>query len=88
MENFIQHKIIEIQTLSDYLIKLIFDDNSDYIFDLKEYFTVDSVFNSLKDINKFNNVRITDNGRALEFPDELDFCSDSLWMKANKIFYY
>jgi hypothetical protein len=43
------------------------------------------VFTKLSDPQYFAQVRITDRGRAIEWPDELDFCADALWLECQKL---
>jgi Protein of unknown function (DUF2442) len=41
------------------------------------------VFNALADPAFFARARISEGGRSLEWPGELDFCADALWFKAH-----
>jgi hypothetical protein len=83
MKNEYWHKINKIERLNDYNLELFFNDNTKLLFDLSPYFHKDSVFNQLMDKQLFNQVQISDDGRSLIFPNELDFCADSLWLKAH-----
>jgi hypothetical protein len=83
MNNEYWHKIIKIELLDDYKINLIFNDSTNYKFDLNKYFHEGSVFLKIKNKQLFNQVRISNDGRALVFPNEIDFCADSLWLKAH-----
>ena len=77
------HRIIKFEILNDYFLKLFFNDDSVLLFNISDYFKNESIFNILKDKNLFNEVKIADDGRSLIFPYELDFCADSLWLKAH-----
>ena len=83
MNNEYWHKITKIEILEDYKINLNFDDSTTLVFDLKNYFHKGSVFQILKKKHYFNDAKISKDGRSLEFPYELDFCADSLWLKAH-----
>jgi hypothetical protein len=41
------------------------------------------VFRAFADPAFFAQVRIGENGRSLEWPDELDFCADALWFEVH-----
>ena len=81
MQDFI--RILEIKPQDDYIVKIDFNDGAIVYLDLKKYFLPNSIFLSLQDIDIFRKVKIARNGRALEFPFELDFCADSLHEMAN-----
>lgn len=83
MNNEYWHKIIKIEPLEEYKVNLIFDDSTSYEFDLTPYFHPGSVFLNIKNMQLFSQVQISNDGRALVFPFELDFCTDSLWLKAH-----
>jgi hypothetical protein len=74
--------ITNVEPLSNFIVKIIFADEKVIFFDLKPFFHQGSVFLPLNDISLFNQVKISRNGRSLEFPFNLDFCADSLWLKA------
>jgi len=42
------------------------------------------VFAKLSDPRLFSQVRIGERGRSLEWPDDLDFCADALWLDCRK----
>ncbi len=77
-------KILNIKVLDEYKLEVKFSDNKIYEFDLKIYFTNDSVFLILKDYNLFKRVQISNDGRSIVFPYNLDFCADALRLKASK----
>jgi hypothetical protein len=83
MKNEYWHKINKIEKLNDYNLELFFNDNTKLLFDLSNYFHNDSVFNLLMDKQLFNQVQISEDGRSLIFPNDLDFYADSLWLKAH-----
>ena len=39
------------------------------------------IFSPLSDPEFFNQARIGEGGHSLEWPGELDFCADALWLK-------
>ena len=73
--------ITKTEPLSDYVVNITFDDGKIMKFDLKPFFHEKSVFNPLQNFELFNQVKMSRNGRSLEFPMNLDFCADSLWLK-------
>ncbi|OGU17703.1 MAG: hypothetical protein A2X61_04345 [Ignavibacteria bacterium GWB2_35_12] len=83
MNTFNWHIITKVKPLNDFRVKIEFNDGSSYILDITPYFKPDSIFNNLKDKNTFEKVEIRDDGRSLVFPEEIDLCADSLWLKAH-----
>jgi len=81
------HRIINVKPLEGNIVRIKFDDNSYFDFDLNSYIYSGSVFESLRSDDIFNKVSIAQDGRALEFPGGLDFCADSLWLKAHSLEY-
>ena len=77
------HKITKATPAQNKIVNIEFTDNTIYSFDLKPFIKKGNVFEVLEDDSIFNKVKIGENGRSLEFPNELDFCADSLWLKAH-----
>ena len=77
------HKIMNAIPTQNKIVNIEFTDNTTYSFDLKPFIKTGNVFEILEDDSIFNKVKIAEDGRSLEFPNELDFCADSLWLKAH-----
>ena len=69
-------KAIDVKTLEDYQIEILFDNNEKKIFDVKPYFKFKK-FQELRDIKKFNTVRIA--GLSIEWENGADICPDELY---------
>ena len=72
-------KIIEVQVLDDYIIRLKFADGVSGEVDLS-YLAGNGVFTSWNRYKNFKNVTIV-NGRWLSWSDEIDLDADSLYLK-------
>ena len=73
------YKIIHVNVLQDYKIKLKFDDGQQGIVDLS-HLVGKGVFSSWNDYNTFQNVKIGTSGE-LVWSDQIDICPDSLYLK-------
>jgi len=77
------HRISKAIPSSNRVVTLEFSDQTVYNFDLKPFIKKGNVFENLLDDDIFFKVQIGAKGRSLEFPNEIDFCADSLWLKAH-----
>lgn len=75
-------KAIDVKVLNDYTLEITFDNNEKKIFDVKPYFKF-KLFEELKDINKFNSVKIS--GLSIEWENGADICPDELYTNSVKI---
>ena len=73
------YKIIHVNVLQDYKIKLKFDDGQQGIVDLS-HLVGKGVFSSWNDYNTFQNVKIGSSGELM-WSDQIDICPDSLYLK-------
>lgn len=69
-------KAIDVKVLKDYELEILFDNNEKKIFDVKPYFKF-KIFKELKDIDKFNTVKIS--GLSIEWENGADICPDELY---------
>ena len=69
-------KAIDVKILNDYTLEITFDNNEKKIFDVKPYFKF-KLFEELKDIKKFNSVKIS--GLSIEWENGADICPDELY---------
>lgn len=72
-------KVLEAQPLSDYLLRLKFEDGVSGVVDLS-HLAGKGVFESWKEYENFQNVTVV-NGRWLSWPDEIDLDADSLYLR-------
>ncbi len=77
------HIISKVVPIDNRIVILEFADNTIYDFDLKPLIKKGNVFECLLDDSNFYNVKIGNAGRTLDFPNEIDFCADALWLKAH-----
>ena len=75
-------KAIDVKVLNDYTLEITFDNNEKKIFDVKPYFKF-KLFEELKDINKFNSVKIS--GLSIEWENGADICPDELYNNSTTI---
>ena len=69
-------KAIDVKVLKNYELEILFDNNEKKIFDVKPYFKF-KIFKELKDMNKFNTVKIS--GLSIEWENGADICPDELY---------
>lgn len=69
------------KVLDNYKVELVFADGAKGVVDFSSK-AGKGVFAGWENYENFRKVSITHNGRALEWEGELDFCADSLYMKA------
>jgi hypothetical protein len=72
-------RIKEAKVLDGYKVQLIFTDGTEGQKDFSEL-AGKGVFADWKNYDSFKQVQITHKGRVLEWPDERDFCADSLYL--------
>jgi hypothetical protein len=77
----VQHRIVSLAR-SDGGLRLRFNDGVEGVFDPAPLVVRGGVFTRLADPAYLAAARIGENGRSLEFPDDVDFCADALWLKA------
>lgn len=69
-------KAIDVKPLNNYELEVKFDNGEKKIFDIKPYFRF-TIFQELKDIEKFKKVRIA--GLSIEWENGADICPDELY---------
>jgi len=83
------YTIEQIKPLPDFLLELKYSDGGVVIADFKPVIAKGGVFAGLADPLVFNQVRLGERGRSVEWPDDLDFCADSfrvgLTVESNKV---
>ena len=74
-------KSVEVQ--KDYKLKIIFTNGQSVNIDFKKKIMPDTIMAPLTDFELFKKVKISREGRVLEWPGEIDFCADSLWLEGS-----
>lgn len=74
------HRITEIKTLPSYKLWLSFDDGVCGEVDLSSK-AGKGVFKSWENIDNFSKVKLSEDGRSLQWDEDLDLCADSLYLK-------
>ena len=72
--------ITQIEVRARFRVWLRFDDKVEGEVDFSPL-TGQGVFAAWNDPAVFRRASIADHGRALEWPGEIDFCADSLWLQ-------
>ena len=73
-------KIIEkAQANNDYSIRIEWNGGDVSYVSLKDEIGQSSILAFLKNIEQFKTIKIIDNGRALSWPNGVDYCADALW---------
>ena len=75
-------KAIDVKVLNNYELEILFDNNEKKIFDVKPYF-VFKIFEELRDINKFKQVKVA--GLSIEWENGADICPDELYNNSKEI---
>ena len=77
-------KINEIEIIKNYIVKITFSDNSYFLYNFEDYIQKGNIFEELKNKDTFNKLKISEDKRSLLFPNNIDFCADSLWLKSRE----
>ena len=75
-------KAIDVKTLHNYELEVIFDNNEKRKFDVKPYFKFKQ-FKELKNIELFQTVKVA--GLSIEWQNGVDICPDELYNNSIKI---
>lgn len=73
-------RILSVEPLPGYKLKLRYDDGVEGVVDLSAEVSK-GVFKAWEDLKHFASVKTAHNGRALEWPGEIDLCADSLYLE-------
>lgn len=69
----------------DCKLRLTYSDGKVILYDFEPLIQIGGLFRQLKDQAYFEKVTIGGQGRYIEFPNELDFCADSLRIKGVEV---
>lgn len=75
--------ITQLKVLDGYRVWLSFDDDVEGEADFSAH-AGQGVFAAWNDYAVFRRAGIADQGRALEWPGEIDFCADALWLQVTR----
>jgi len=75
-------RITAVKILDRYCVWLRFDDGTEGSVDFSPW-VGKGVFQAWKDYHVFEGAFISSNGRVLEWPGDLDFCADSLFLRVS-----
>lgn len=76
-------RICTAKSLPENRVQLTFDDGALVKVDFAPLIRQGGVFASLADPAYFQRVRVSDDGRYIAWPGDLDFCADALWEQAD-----
>ena len=65
-------------------VAITFDDGSEWVKDMRRLIATRKVFAPLKGRKLFERVTIVDDGRAIQWNDDIDYCADALWIEAQE----
>ena len=66
----------------DYTLSLTYSNGATIVADFKPLIAQDGVYAALSDPAYFAQVQVGERGRYIQWPGELDFCADALWLDA------
>ena len=75
------HRISRVVPLSDSTLQLTYSNDGIVIVDFKPLIRRGGIFTSLGNSEFFSQVEIGEGGRYIQWPGELDFCADALWLQ-------
>ena len=76
-------KILSCEVLSNFRLKITYADGRTIEIDFTNKIEKDTVTESLGNPDFFKQVKITRDGRAIEWPGKVEFCADSLWFEGS-----
>lgn len=76
-------KITAIEVLSGFRLKLTYAGERSIHVDFSDKIQEGTVTAPLADPELFKQVKISYDGRAIEWPGEVDFCADALWFEGS-----
>ena len=74
------HKVKDVKSLDNYILKIIFQDDTIKYYDVSPLFSKWMVFNDLKNIQGlFNQVQVDIGGYGIYWNDNIDLSCNELW---------
>jgi hypothetical protein len=74
------HTIQKVKPLNNYKLEITFNTNEVFIFNIKPYLNK-PVFQVLNNKKKFQSVSLNPETQTIAWGDDIDFCSESLYIK-------
>jgi hypothetical protein len=75
--------IVQADPLPGYKVNLVYSDGETVIADFEPLIAMGGVYSALADPDYFAQVSVGERGRFIQWPGELDFCADALWLDAH-----
>ena len=66
---------------TDFVLRLTYSDGDVVKVDFKPLIKQGGVFAALADPDLFRQVSVGERGRFIQWPGEIDFCADALWLQ-------
>ncbi len=76
-------RIVKAIPIRDRVLRLQYADGQTVEVDFQPVISRGGVFAQLKQDDSFNAVAVSDDGRSIYWPGDVDFCADALWMTGN-----
>ena len=74
------HKVKSVKTIKDYILEIVFEDNTIKYYDISTLFVKWPIFQDLKTIPKlFEQVKVDIGGYGISWNDEIDLSCNELW---------
>ncbi len=77
------HRIQSAKPLPGYRIQLTYEGHEPFVLDFTSVVQRGGVFTPMSDPGFFEKVRADLDGRYIEWPGEIDFCADALWLQGH-----
>jgi hypothetical protein len=77
------HRLMQVSTAPGHVLRLTFADGETHDVDLAPLVRRGGVFAGLRDETRFAEARVSERGRAVEWPGDVDLCADALWLAAH-----
>ncbi len=77
------HRICEVSPLPEFRLHVLFEGEEPLTVDLGALLASGGVWDSLTAPERFAQVRLGEGGRFLEWPGEIDYCADALWLETH-----
>lgn len=77
--------VLKASANGDSLLRLVFADGEERVVDFKPVIQRGGVFTRLSDPQLFARVSVSKDGRYIEWPGEIDFCADALWLEGSLV---
>ena len=74
------HKVKDVKAIKNYVLEIVFQDNTKKYYDVSTLFSKWTIFNDLKNIKGlFNQVKVDIGGYGISWNEEIDLSCNELW---------